>query len=407
MKSYDIILAGGGAAGLSLAYRLVQSPLRDHSMLIVEQGAKNQNDRTWCFWTDQSTLFDDIVYHSWDTLQVFGKCFAKTMEMPAYRYKMIRGIDFYNFVRQALSAYPHVDFLQGKVERIEDGDQQASVLVDGQRYAGTWVFDSLFNWNAFQPDQVHYPEMRPRSTLRGTLHVSRAEGKYHYLKQQFKGWEIETPEQAFNPQAATFLDFRMSQEQGTHFFYVLPFSEQHALVESVLCTTTPLSWDACEQELHTYLATVLGIKTYDIRREEQGISPLTDWPFSRQTGRHIMTIGTQGGRVKPSTGYAFLRMQQDAGAIVRSLLDEGNPFSVPVSPRRYRFFDSVMLEIMTRHSERIELILTAMFKRNPTERIFRFLDEVASPWENFLMMPSLPPQLLLQSLLQLDTLRRV
>lgn len=407
MKPYDIILAGGGAAGLSLAYRLVRSPLRDHSILIVEQGAKNQNDRTWCFWTDQPMLFDDIVYHSWDRLQVFGKHFAKTIDLHAYRYKLIRGIDFYSFARQALAAYPNVDFLQGKVERIEDGDQRASVLVDGQSYAATWVFDSLFNWTVFQPDQVHYSEMRPGKALRGTFHVSRDKRKYHYLKQQFKGWEIETPEKAFNLQAATFLDFRTPQEQGMHFFYVLPFSEHHALVESVLCTTNPPGWEVCEQALRDYLATVLDIKTYYIRREEQGISPLTDWPFSRQTGRHVMTIGTQGGRVKPSTGYAFLRMQQDAGAIARSLLKEGHPFSVPAGPRRYRFFDSVMLEIMTRHSERSESIFTALFKRNPAERIFRFLDEEASPWENFLMMPSLPPRLLLQSLLRLDTLRGV
>jgi lycopene beta-cyclase len=59
MKSYDIIIAGGGAAGLSLACHLVQSPLRDRRVLIVEQDAKDQNDRTWCFWTDGPTLFDN------------------------------------------------------------------------------------------------------------------------------------------------------------------------------------------------------------------------------------------------------------------------------------------------------------------------------------------------------------
>jgi lycopene beta-cyclase len=134
---------------------------------------------------------------------------------------------------------------------------------------------------------------------------------------------------------------------------------------------------------------------------------LTDWLFPRRTGKRIMAIGTHGGMVKPSTGYAFLRMQMDSSAIVRSLLTEGHPFSVPPGPRRYRYFDAVMLEIMTHHAERIEPIFTALFKRIPIERIFRFLDEVASLWENILMMPSLPPQLLLQALLRLDELRRI
>ena len=385
MKSYDVIIAGGGAAGLSLACHLAHSPLRNRSILIVDQNAKDQNDRTWCFWTNRPTLFDDIVYRSWSQLQVLGEHFEKTLDLHTYRYNMIRGIDFYRFARQALSTCPHVEYLQGKVVQIEDGDQQASVLVDGQSYAGTWVFDSLFNWSAFKPER----------------------DRYHYLKQQFKGWEIETPGKVFNPQVATFLDFRTLQEKGMHFFYVLPFSERCALVESVLCTTVPVSWEICEQALRVYLGTILGIKAYSTRREEQGISPLTDWPFPRQTGKRIMAIGTHGGMVKPSTGYAFLRIQEDSSAIVRSLLKVGHPFSVPPGPRRYRYFDAVMLEIMTHDGERIEPTFTALFKRNPVERIFRFLDEVASLRENFLMIPSLPPQLLLQALLRLDMLRRV
>jgi lycopene beta-cyclase len=66
-----------------------------------------------------------------------------------------------------------------------------------------------------------------------------------------------------------------------------------------------------------------------------------------------------------------------------------------------------MLSIMTHDGERIEPIFSALFKRNPVERIFRFLDEDASLGENVLMIPFLPPQLLLQALLRLDSLRRV
>jgi lycopene beta-cyclase len=385
MKPYDFIIAGGGAAGLSLACHMMQSPLRNRRMLIVEQAAKDQDDHTWCFWTDKPTLFDAIVLRSWDQLQVLSERFAKTLDLHLYHYNMIRGIDFYRFARQTLAASPYVDFLQGSVEHIEDGDQEASVLVDGQRYRGAWVFDSLFNWREFQLDQA----------------------PYHCLKQQFKGWEIETPEQAFNPQTATFFDFRTSQKQEAHFLYVLPLSERRALVESVLWTAHPVSWDTCEQALRLYLARILNVATYRIAREEQGITPLTDRPFSRRRGKRVMAIGIQGGRVKPSTGYAFLRIQQDSAAIVRSLLQAGHPFRVPASPRRYRFFDSVLLEIMTHHGERAESIFTALFRRNSVERIFRFLDEVAAPWENGLMVPTLPPQLLWQALLQFAWVRRV
>ena len=385
MKSYDIIIVGGGASGLSLASHLARSPLRDRSILIVEKDTKDKNDRTWCFWAKQPTFFDDIVCRSWNQLQVLGEHFKKTLDLHEYRYNMIRGIDFYSCVRQIISECPHVEFLQGKVEIIKDGDQQANVLVDGKQYTGTWVFDSLFNWSTFKPDPTHY----------------------HAVKQQFKGWEIEANEQPFNPEVATFLDFRAPQKNGTHFFYILPFSERSALVESVLCTKTPVHWELCDQALQTYLKNTLGISVYHILREEQGINPLTDWRFPRRIGKHIMAIGNHGGMVKPSTGYAFLRMQEDSSAIINSLLKVGHPYSVPSSPRRYRYFDAVMLEIMTHHAERVEQILTSLFERNPVEHIFRFLDEVASLRENLLMMPSLPPQLLSQAFLQLNALRRV
>jgi len=385
MKSYDIIIVGGGASGLSLATHLSHSPLRDRSILIVDKDAKDQNDRTWCFWANQPTLFDDIVYRSWNQLQVLGDHFEKTLDLQEYRYNMIRGSDFYRFARHRASECPHVEFLCGDVERIRDGDQQANVVVDGQEFAGTWVFDSRFNWSTFKPDLTHY----------------------HVIKQQFKGWEIEVGGQPFNPEAATFLDFRTPQNDGTHFFYMLPISNHYALVESVLCITTPICWEHCNRALQNYLNSVLGIKSYTILREEQGINPLTDWRFPRRLGKHIMAIGNHGGMVKPSTGFAFLRIQEDSSAIIHSLLTAGHPFNVPPVSRRYRYFDAVMLEIMSQHAESIEPIFLSLFKHNTAKRIFCFLDETASFGENVLMMPSLPPQLLWQALLQLGAVRWV
>ena len=50
MQRYDFILAGGGAAGRSLAYHLARSPLRDRSILIVDRSLRARPDRTWAYW---------------------------------------------------------------------------------------------------------------------------------------------------------------------------------------------------------------------------------------------------------------------------------------------------------------------------------------------------------------------
>lgn len=305
------------------------------------------------------------------------------LDLGAYRYQMIRGSDFARFVYGALS--PQVDILPGSVERIDDGPVYASVVVSGQRLTGAWVFDSRFTPSACLPDPH----------------------RYRCLWQQFAGWEIEVVEAAFTPEVATFMDFRAPQHGAVRFFYVLPLSAHRALVEAVAISTRPLAHDGGVQAVRTYVGTTLGIRDYRILRGEGGVSLLTDQPFRRQVGRHVMAIGLPAGRLKPSTGYAFERIQRDSAAIVHALRTTGHPFAVPLSPRRYRYFDAVMLRIMAEHPDWIKPLFTALCTRQPLARLWRFLDEDASLWDNLHMLPAVPPRLLAQSMGTVGALRRV
>ena len=374
MKQYDFIIVGGGVAGLSLAYHLSQSPLRDSSILIIDKRAKTKNDRTLSFWANRPTLFDEIVYRSWNRLEFIGDDERQTIDLGDYRYHTIRGFDLYEFVRTKLSAC-NVEFMTGTAQHIEDGEKQATVSVNGQTYTGRWIFDSR-------------------------LQPGNSPGGYSYLKVHFKGWEIETPAPAFDSQVAMLMDFRTPQQQDTRFFYVLPYSSNRALVEYTLFSAGHLSRIKAEQTLRSYIENTLGLKEYQIVAEEGGSIPATDRPFPRQVGRRVMTIGAAGGQVKPSTSYAFWRIQQDSAAIVRSLSQKGHPFDVPTSSPLYRLCDSLLLRVMARHGARIKSIFTALFKNNPVQRIFRFLDEQTSLVEILSLMASLPSPLFIQALLQ-------
>lgn len=375
---YDFVIAGGGLSGLSLAYHLARSPLGDKSILIVDQSPKSQNDRTWGFWSDRPTPFDVLIDRSWGQLRFVTPGLERVSDLGMYRYNVIRGLDFYNFVRAELAAFDNVTLLRGRVKRIEDGVSVATFTIDDQVIHAKWVFDSCLGQPAVEADRW----------------------RHHDLRLHFLGWEIQTDEPSFEPGLATLMDFRTPQGDETRFFYVLPFSEHQALVEYTIFSTSTLSYAQYQEALRTYMEEQLGIKTFELVRRESGCIPITDRPFPRRLGRRVMSIGAKAGRIKPTTGYAFTRIQADSAAIVDSLLRAGDPFDVPGDAYRYRLCDSILLEIMETRGRQVRPIFEAMFARNDIGRIFRFLDETASPWEHLAIIPTLPPLPFLRALLR-------
>ena len=356
--NYDYAILGGGAAGLSLALELVNSPLEKKSILIVEKDAKNTNDRTWCFWSDRPTRFDGIARKAWPRLRFQSEGLDRTWELQPMRYMMVRGLDFYEYARAELARH-NVTFVQGLAE-VQDGKDKATLQAGGESHTAEWAFDSRIR----SEDVIPNPK------------------RFHYLKQHFTGWEIETDAPVFDPQTVTMFDLRTPQRGGVTFFYILPFSPTNALVEYTLFSAQVLPDGDYEQALRGYLTTNLGLKEYRILEKEHGVIPMSDHPLPRRLGERILAIGTRGGRVKPSTGYAFARIQRDSGRIVQSLLRTGQPFAIPPDAWRYRFYDSVVLDVFAKEPELGRPILESIFARNPLQRVLRFLDDSSSVWED-------------------------
>lgn len=367
MERYDLIIIGAGASGLSLACHLAASPLRDRRILIVEQALQTPAPRTWAFWDTPATRlpFGELAFHSWSRLQVATPRRTLVLRPHPYRYHAIHSRDFYPAARARLAACAHLAFREGTVSAVGEAADGAWIRVDGEQYMGHWVFDSRFALDTFHPP--------PR---------------YHYLRMQVRGWEIETDRPAFDPRIATFLDFRTPQPAraaggGLRFLYVLPTHEQRALVEHVACVPAAaplLPAPAEEQALRHYIAHAHGVTGYRVVGEEQGVNPLVDYPFPRRPSPHVMTIGIAGGQLKPSTGFAFARIQRDSAAIVRALQTQGQPFAVPSSGWIYRLGERIMLGAMARHGPRAGAALDTLFRVGATPRILRFLDEEGLPF---------------------------
>lgn len=62
-KTYDIIIAGAGLSGLSLAWNLAKSGY-EGNVLLIDNSFAPYNNKTWCFWSKERPFFAEIVYKS-------------------------------------------------------------------------------------------------------------------------------------------------------------------------------------------------------------------------------------------------------------------------------------------------------------------------------------------------------
>ncbi|HCY97785.1 lycopene cyclase family protein [uncultured Polaribacter sp.] len=371
---YDFIIAGSGCGGLSLLYRILQEPtLQNKSILIIDKDKKNSDDRTWCFWEKKEGIFDSIVHAKWNTLEFLSTDFEEKLDLGTYTYKMIRGVDFYNFVINHAKKFSNVTFLQESIVRITPDENSASVKTTENSYEGNIVFNSTAIFN---------PEITAQNSL----------------LQHFKGWVVKTETPFFNPKIGRLMDFRVSQINGTTFMYVLPISTTEALIEYTLFTTTVLDKEAYNTALKKYIKEELKIENYSISHEEFGVIPMSLAKFEKNPGKNIINIGTAGGFTKASSGYTFQFIQKDVTEIV-TRLKSGKNLNVNTSfeNKLYNWYDRTLIDVLLSKKMTGSEIFTEMFQKNSPEKILAFLGNESTLLEDITIMTSLPTKPFLTS----------
>lgn len=342
-------------------------------ILLIDRDRKQHNDRTWCFWATDEEPIPPVVHCSWDGCRFLAPGFEATLDIAPYRYCMVRGLDFYRWAEGELGRWPNVQRLVASIRNISP--ERGVVLTDAGDFTGEVILNSAFVPVRLLPEGTTDLWQPPLSAPKG----ARLPGRATFLLQHFKGWLVETPESAFDPGTMTFMDFRIEQRGETRFVYVLPLSAHRALVEFTVFSPALLPAAAYDEALRQYLHQQLGLRQYAVVEEEFGVIPMTDYVFPKRAEGRVIHIGTAGGFVKASSGYAFKRTLRRARAFVSAWAQTGAPDTRLLHTRPlFHLLDSVLLRVLHNQNDLGGVVFASLFRKLPPALVLRFLDEDSS-----------------------------
>lgn len=375
---YDYIILGAGLSGLMLAKALVSDLyFKDKSILILDKSDKDTNDRTWCFWSENTQDWDAIISKKWESILFKGENFQAEIPLKKYSYNKIEGIDFYESVFKMLQASKQVTFKTEAFQNLTETESGVEVTTSQKTYTATQVFSSILP-----------PERLKNQT------------QFPVLQQHFIGWEVRTQEHIFDPEVATFMDFSIPQRGNTRFMYVLPTASNQALVEYTLFSEHLLPDAAYEAAIEDYMEG-MGASEYEVTATEKGSIPMTAYPFEQHNTKNLMYIGTAGGWTRGSTGFTFCYTLKRTAELVAFLKQETNLSKFNINDR-YRWYDKLFLDVLYRKNEQGAALFTHMFKKNAIAKIFRFLDGTSSLKEDLQIIWSLPKKEFIKSFFHLN-----
>ncbi len=359
--AWDVVIVGGGLAGLSLAVELAQPEHAHLRVLVLEKRTHYQRDRTWSYWSAQPHRYTALERRRWQRWAVSfdGQRRVQTTDVndsDAHHgsYCTLDADAFYAFAVAQIAAAPHIHLRMAcPVRTVVPALLPVVRLEDGRQEAACWVMDAR-------------PAAMPTPSAAGTAGSAG-------LSQHFAGWEVHTATDCFDAGVVELMDFQAASA-GLRFFYVLPYSRRSALVESTWISGPTVQPDYAA-ELRGYLRQRYGLQAYDCVYREQGRLPLQHTPSASANPR-IVKLGQAAGTLRASTGFAFLETIADAQRIAGCLRHTPpNQASIPAF-RRQRldaWMDSVLLAAMEAQWTQAPHFFMALFGGTQASTLLPFL----------------------------------
>lgn len=379
MERYDYILCGGGCAGLSMLFYLLDSKFKESKILIVDPSIQDEVNKTWCYWdTKPLPIHPEESIYSWDTFSLKSGQKKLRKSFKGLNYFHLNSSDFYeSIIAKAKNKSNNVEFLKDRVIELKEEFDYVTIKTEiSGNFYGNMVFDSMMN-------PVHTDSTN--------------------LKQLFVGWKIKTQLDTFEPKKMTLMDFRTESSIPFDFFYILPFSEKEALIEYTAYSQNSISYDRLELHLKKYLQEKFAENPFEITYVEKGTIPMSTIQKSHSDSNKIIPIGTKAGWTKPSTGYTFHQIQTNCQLLVKRLEENKIDQLIIKRKTRFKFYDNILLNIAHKWPEKLKYVFLNMFSTSSPDLIFRFLSEETSFWEELKILSRLKFMIFIKSLFSYES----
>lgn len=350
----DLLILGGGCAGLSLAMRLAKLSGGGPSTAVIEQRPHYHNDRTWCSWDDGSPGGRSLVRHRWEAVSVAGGERRVQVDCRSMPYQMVPADAFYEAATTAIAESSGIELSLGETlasePRMEHGLWHLETS-RGTRRARTVV------------------DTRPaRLPARGDA----------VLWQSFFGREIECEVACFNPLSADLMHFWPSHGGRILFLYLLPLSPHRALIEATVFAPEPLGPADLAPDLAAMIQRHVAGARHTVLRTEDGALPMGQKNSEPGDDPTWVKAGVAGGAGRAASGFAFQRIQRWADACAAAIAAGGPPLPHPPDPWLLRFMDGLFLRVLRNRPEIAPDLFLALFGMRDPRRIIRFMSDRAT-----------------------------
>ena len=354
MSSKEINIIGGGCAAFSLARFNNLLPQYKFNLFLKDQHQPIK-DHCWGFWKfkENQEAYDNS-YCSWNNWAIITSNSKNILSSKKHPYCVIKRQKWLNFCLSKLQN-KQVNLFNRKI--LEDNEE----LFDGNyKLNGDYIFDSR-------------PPKMPSNIL----------------LQHFEGYVVNSKDEIFDDKTVILMDFRCDQSKGMHFIYLLPFSKKTALVESTMFSKHLESNNFYDKAILKYLKKYYNLKSFTKSNHEKGIIPMHDVSLM---SKNRFNIGTRGGAVRPSTGYAFTFIQKQVLQIKDQLIS-GKKINTNIHSKIDLFLDKIFIRVIDKYPEIAPTIFSNLAKNINGDEMARFMSgncDFKTNWKIVFSMPKIP-----------------